>query len=194
MSGDAVLLHLRQHGFGAERDGACFGHERLPGLPASYDCWKAIGNGGAAAQNLAMLSDVQRRFLEYCRVGRLATADKAAVPHVIPVCYAVADATLYVTIDEKPKRHDVPLKRVRNILENPQATFVADRYDADWRRLGWVMLRGSAEILEGGAEHDRAQELLRARYPQYRAMTLGGLPVIALRIVRATNWGDLAVE
>jgi PPOX class probable F420-dependent enzyme len=141
-----------------------------------------------------MLSEAQRALLERSRVGRLATADKNGAPHVIPVCYAVAEETLYVTIDEKPKRQDRPLKRVRNILENPQAAFVADRWDEDWRRLGWVMLRGCTEILYEGAEHDRAQALLRQRYPQYRSMNLADLPVIALRIRRATSWGDLSAE
>jgi len=88
----------------------------------------------------------------------------------------------------------MPLKRVRNIIENPQSAFIVDHYDEDWRRLGWVMLRGNAEILYDGAEHDRAQELLRGRYPQYRAMQLTELPVIALRIARATSWGDLSTE
>jgi PPOX class probable F420-dependent enzyme len=140
-----------------------------------------------------MLSDAQWRFLDKSRVGHLATADRSGTPHVIPVCYAVAESTLYITIDEKPKRRDMPLKRLRNILENPQAAFIVDRYDEDWRRLGWVMLRGGAEILESGAEHDRAQELLRARYPQYRAMNLAGLPVIALRVAQTIGWGDLSV-
>ena len=143
-----------------------------------------------------MLSRRHRDFLDRSRVGHLATAEAGGAPHVIPVCYAVStDAagsdTLYVTIDEKPKRQDRPLKRLRNILENPQAAFVADRWDEDWNRLGWVMLRGRAEILYAGGEHDRAQALLIARYPQYRAMQLGDLPVIALRIARATGWGDL---
>jgi PPOX class probable F420-dependent enzyme len=144
-------------------------------------------------RNAELLNDSQRGFLDRSRVGHLATADRSGAPHVIPVCYAVSEDTLYITIDEKPKRHDVPLKRLRNILENPQAAFVADHYDEDWRRLGWVMLRGKAEILETGAEHDQAQELLRARYPQYRAMNLAELPVIALRIERATSWGELPV-
>jgi PPOX class probable F420-dependent enzyme len=144
-------------------------------------------------RNAELLNDPQRGFLDRNRVGHLATADRSGAPHVIPVCYAVSEDTLYITIDEKPKRHDVPLKRLRNILENLQAAFVADHYDEDWRRLGWVMLRGKAEILETGAEHDQAQELLRARYPQYRAMNLAELPVIALRIERATSWGELPV-
>ena len=138
-----------------------------------------------------MLSQRQRDFLDRGRVGHLATADAGGAPHAIPVCYAVVGNTLYITIDEKPKRQDRPLKRVRNILENPQASFVVDRWDEDWSRLGWVMLRGHAEILYVGAEHDRAQALLIARYPQYRTMQLGDLPVIALRIARATAWGDL---
>ena len=138
-----------------------------------------------------MLTERERDFLDRGRVGHLATADTGGAPHVIPVCYALAANTLYVTIDEKPKRQDRPLKRLRNILENPQTAFVVDRWDEDWRRLGWVMLRGRAEILYAGAEHDKAQALLIARYPQYRGMQLGGLPVIALRIARATAWGDL---
>ena len=133
-----------------------------------------------------MLTELQRRFVDKNRVGHLATAEKNGMPHVIPVCYAVSEATLYVTIDEKPKRRDRPLKRMRNILENPNAAFVADRWDEDWSRLGWVMLRGPAEILDAGAEHDRAQALLRERYPQYRTM--------ALRIERASSWGNLAAD
>jgi PPOX class probable F420-dependent enzyme len=141
-----------------------------------------------------MLSQNQRRFLEESRVGHLATADAAGAPHLIPVCYAAEGDALYITIDEKPKRRDIPLKRVSNILDNPQAAFVVDRYDEDWSRLGWVMLRGRAEILRSGPEHDRAQALIVARYPQLRAMRIAELPVIALRIARATDWGNLEVS
>jgi PPOX class probable F420-dependent enzyme len=81
---------------------------------------------------------------------------------------------------------------MRNIAENPRVALVVDRWDEDWRRLGWVMLRGRADILAEGPEHDRAQALLRARYPQYAGMDLAPLPVIALRVARVTSWGDLA--
>ena len=140
-----------------------------------------------------MLSDAQRRFLDGCRVAHLATADAAGVPHVVPVCFAVRDAALYIAIDEKPKRGGgAQLKRVRNILANPAVALVADRYDEDWTRLGWVMLHGRAEILAAGAEHDDAQALLRARYRQLAAMQLAQRPVIAVRIARAVAWGDLS--
>jgi PPOX class probable F420-dependent enzyme len=141
-----------------------------------------------------MLSDDERRFLSRRRVGHLATADRAGAPHVVPVCFALDADALYITIDEKPKRADVPLKRLRNIAENPAVAVVVDRYDDDWTRLGWVMLRGPAEILTGGEEHARAQALLRARYPQLNEMEIGSLPVIAVRLERVTSWGNLAPE
>src|SRR5258708_1875480 len=124
-----------------------------------------------------MLSERQRRFLNESRVGHLATADAQGAPHLIPVCYAAVEDRLYITVDEKPKRRDIPLKRVRNILANPQAAFVVDRYDEDWGRLGWVMLRGAAEILASGPEHDRAQALIVARYKQLKPLRSPHLPV-----------------
>ena len=140
-----------------------------------------------------MLTDQQRQFLDHHRVARLATADKRAAPHVVPVCYALDGSSLYITIDEKPKRLDRPLKRLRNIMENPTVAVIVDRYEDDWSRLAWVMLRGPAQILRDGPEHDNAQALLRTRYPQYATMDLHDLPVIALRIERITGWGNLAV-
>ena len=140
-----------------------------------------------------MLSGEARRFVESMRVARLATADAKGAPHVVPVCYALIGDNLYVTIDEKPKRPDVrAMKRLRNIVQNPGVAVVVDRYDEDWSRLAWVMLRGRAEILDDGDEHDRAHTALRDRYPQYRAMRLDPLPVIALRIAKVNAWGAFA--
>lgn len=139
-----------------------------------------------------MLTSAQRRFLDAGRVAHLATASTTGAPHLVPVCYACTDTSLYITVDEKPKRRDIPLKRLRNIAANPAVAVTVDRWDEDWTRLAWVMLRGAAEILHDGAEHDHAQALLRARYPQYRAMQLAPLPVIAVRIARVASWGALA--
>ena len=144
---------------------------------------------------MSLLSAPQRDFLARRRVGHLATADRHGAPHVVPVCYAIDGDTLYVTIDDKPKaRPGGPLKRLRNIAENPTVAVVVDRYAEAWERLGWVMLRGRAEILADGAEHDAAQALLTARYPQYIRMNLAAQPVIALRIARATSWGALSPD
>jgi PPOX class probable F420-dependent enzyme len=141
-----------------------------------------------------VLSELELRFLEQQRVGHLATVDAHGVPHVVPVCFAILKGALYITIDRKPKRAaGKELKRIRNIAENPVAAVVVDRYDEDWTRLGWVMLRGRAEVLSEGAEHRDAQALLRSRYGQLDAMRIEDLPVIAVRIERVTSWGKLSV-
>ena len=138
-----------------------------------------------------MPTPAERAFLLSRRVAHLATADAAAVPHLIPVCFALEQNSAYITIDAKPKSGR-PLRRLTNLAANPACCLLADHYDEDWTRLAWVMLHGHAEILPDGPEHDAAQSLLRARYPQYRAMNLAPLPVIALRIARTKSWGDLA--
>jgi PPOX class probable F420-dependent enzyme len=137
-----------------------------------------------------MLADDQRAFLEDARVARLATADASGMPHVVPICYAVVEQSLYFTIDEKPKRNR-RLKRLDNLRANPQAAVVVDRYDEDWSRLAWVMLRGPAEILAQGTEHDLAQCHLRQRYPQLRPMRIETLPVVVVRIAAVASWGRL---
>lgn len=141
-----------------------------------------------------MFSNVERRFLAHQRVAHLATADRRAVPHVVPVCFAILKRTLYITIDDKPKRvSGTMLKRLRNIVENPVAAVIVDRYDEDWTQLGWIMLRGRAEILSEGREHQAAQARLRSRYPQLAAMQIAEYPVIAVRIERVTSWGNLSL-
>jgi PPOX class probable F420-dependent enzyme len=138
------------------------------------------------------LPPLVRTFLKQQRVGHLATVSRGGEPHVVPVCYAVADDTIYTPIDEKPKQPGRTLRRVRNIEETGRAALVVDRYDEDWTQLGWVLLRGRAELLAPGSpEQARAVELLRQRYPQYQAMRLETQSMIALRIERVSVWGKL---
>ena len=139
-----------------------------------------------------MPNEEQRRFIDTARVARLATADASGQPHVIPVCFAGDGDTVYIAVDEKPKRRPgAPLQRERNLLENPRAALVIDHYEEDWQQLGWVLLRGTTELLRAGQEVVRAHRLLRAKYSQYAAMRLEGLPVIALRVQRTVSWGRL---
>jgi len=140
-----------------------------------------------------MLTDRQRAFVAGHRVARLASADAAGSPHVVPICYALIGDTVYFTIDQKPKKAPEKLKRLANLRANPRAAVVVDRYDEDWSRLGWVMMQGAAEILLAGAEHDQAQAALRQRYPQLAAMDIAALPVVAVRIERVASWGQLEV-
>jgi PPOX class probable F420-dependent enzyme len=122
-------------------------------------------------------------------VGHLATADRTGAPHVIPVCFVFDGRTVYSAIDEKPKRASPRrLRRVRNIVANPRVALVVDEYDEDWRRLRYVLVRGTARILERGAEHARAIVLLRRKYPQYRLMRLEDRPLLRITPRRFVAW------
>jgi PPOX class probable F420-dependent enzyme len=138
------------------------------------------------------LSAADRDFLAAARVGHLATADAGGVPHVIPVCYAVVDRrTLVFAIDDKPKRSARPIKRLRNLAENPRFALVVDRWDEDWARLGYVLVAGSGRICAEPASRERAVAALRARYPQYVAMGLDARrhPVVELAVETVHRWG-----
>ena len=141
------------------------------------------------------LTESQARFLADARVARLATADANGRPHVIPVCFTYADLgyggdAVYIVLDQKPKTTEFTrLRRVRNILANPQASLVVDHYDEDWQSLRYILVSCRADLLNGD-EHEaaRAVALLREKYPQYREMALDGNPVIKLAPLRYTAW------
>ena len=139
----------------------------------------------------ATLSPEQTAFLVRQRVARLATADGAGRPHAIPVCFAYAPGSIFIALDEKPKGVPVTrLKRVRNILENPNVALVADRYAENWDLLAFVMVRGRAELLKPGSEeHAAAVRLLRGKYHQYEAMRIEENPIIAVRAERRRPGG-----
>jgi PPOX class probable F420-dependent enzyme len=138
------------------------------------------------------MNDIERQFLVKQFVAHLATADGDGVPHVVPVCFTILENTVYIAIDQKPKSGDPrALKRIQNIAANPSVALTVDHYEDDWQQLAWVMLRGTAEILESGDEREAAHTLLRQRYKQYEGMDFLGLPMIAIRIARTSSWGQI---
>jgi len=135
------------------------------------------------------------RFVREHRVARLATVDERGHPHVVPVCYAYTRGHLYTSLDLKPKATDPErLRRVRNIVANPQVQVLIDDYDEDWSRLAFVQLRGTATLLHEGPEYQRALRLLERKYPQYQALPLTGRPIIQVAVERAVAWGRLSSE
>ena len=84
------------------------------------------------------------------RVARLGTADRAGQPLVLPVCYVFDGRACFSAIDAKPKRLQArPLRRVRNIAENPRVSLTVDRYDEEWSRLAWVVAPRYRSTLAG---------------------------------------------
>lgn len=133
----------------------------------------------------------QLTFLDGQRVARLATVDEAGRPHVVPVCLAYHAGALYIAVDEKPKRGDpAALRRVRNILARPDVCVMADHYEEDWTRLRWLQVRGHAVLVVDEAERAGALAVLRAKYPQYRAMALETRPLIRVTPERVVEWSS----
>lgn len=136
------------------------------------------------------LTKNQLAFIRAARVAHLATADRIGQPHVIPICFVFDGKYFYSPIDEKPKRTaPAKLKRLGNIRKNPQVSLVIDHYDEDWRRLGYVLVFGTARILVSGLKHRHALRLLRRKYPQYRAMMLDQRPMILITPRKLVSWG-----
>lgn len=138
-------------------------------------------------------SDAERRYLERGQVGRLATADGEGRPHAVPICYSLVAGAVVTPIDEKPK--DVAgtaLRRVRDVRANPRVTLVVDHYTDDWEKLGWVQVRGTAELLEAGdPAHRRGVDALRSKYEQYTSHALEDRPVIRVDPGHVVSWGHL---
>jgi PPOX class probable F420-dependent enzyme len=95
-----------------------------------------------------ILTPVERAFLAAVRRAVLATVDPEGQPRLVPICHVVGDddklgrPKLYTPIDDKPKSTANPrqLSRVRDLLILPVATILADRWDEDWTRLGWLRI------------------------------------------------------
>ena len=142
------------------------------------------------------LSQAEQAFLTEHRVARLATADAQGQPFVVPICYIFAGGVFYSALDEKPKSvAPTHLKRVRNILANPQVSLVIDDYSEDWNRLAYTQIRGQAALVDPGIEeHAEAIRLLRAKYPQYRQMAIDQQPVVRIIPTSIVCWGTIAVQ
>jgi PPOX class probable F420-dependent enzyme len=133
-------------------------------------------------------ADEARRRFAGARVARLATAGADAVPHLVPIVFAVAGDAVYSAVDAKPKR-TTALRRLANVRANPRVALLADHYDdGDWTALWWVRADGAARVLApADPEALRAVELLAARYAQYRTAPPSG-PVLTVAVDRWSGW------
>jgi PPOX class probable F420-dependent enzyme len=154
-------------------------------------------------------ADRARDLFAGSRVARLATADAAGVPHLVPIVFALHAGgrgdVLYSAVDAKPKR-TTALRRLANAAANPAVAVLADHYAEDWTALWWARADGRARVLAraaadaadaadaataadapDAAEVRLALTLLAERYPQYRTAPPPG-PVLAVDVTRWSGW------
>ena len=139
-----------------------------------------------------MLTSQQLAFVEAARTGHLATADADGAPHLIPICFVYHEGHFYSVVDRKPKRTSGrKLKRIQNILANPNVALVIDHYDEDWRRLWYILVTGTASLIEDGNEHQEAIRMLRGKYDQYQDMDIDRGLVIGIVPTKVICWGQI---
>ena len=129
-----------------------------------------------------------RRRFAAARVARLATADAAGRPHIVPVTFAVDGDVVYSAVDAKPKR-STALKRLANVAANPSVALLVDHYAEEWNELWWVRADGTARVVDPeDPEGVRALSLLAERYPHFAARGA----VLAVDVRRWSGWAASA--
>jgi PPOX class probable F420-dependent enzyme len=133
---------------------------------------------------LMRLSREERHFMGIQRVARIATVDPNGTPHVVPVCFALEENTLYVA-------SDYGSRKIRNLRANEKISVIVDEYEEDWKKLKGVYLTGVAEIVEPGPEFSKARSLLKEKYPQYTSLPIkeGETAIIKILPRKAVSWG-----
>ena len=141
-----------------------------------------------------LLSVEATAFLTRAPLAHLATSTVDGRPHVVPIAFVWLSERLWSALDAKPKRTPVErLRRVRNLQANPHVSVVVDRYDEDWSRLGYVLIEGTARLVEAAAADEEVLAALRAKYAAYRAgpLVLKRAPLIEVTPQHTIVWGRL---
>ena len=86
----------------------------------------------------------RRHLIEEARVAHLGLLDEDGHPRVQPITFARVGGSLFLAIDDKPKRRTPA--RIERLRSDPRATVTIDRYDDDWTQLAWVQVLATATI------------------------------------------------
>jgi PPOX class probable F420-dependent enzyme len=142
---------------------------------------------------MRLSAPTMRRLVVSARSARVATVDPDGRPNLVPIVFVVEGDTLYSSVDAKPKESP-ELRRLANVRDRPEGIAVlVDHYEEDWPALWWVRLRGRGRVLTEGPERDRALQLLRQKYPQYRDMPPQG-DVLAVDVAEWRGWSWRSLE
>jgi nitroimidazol reductase NimA-like FMN-containing flavoprotein (pyridoxamine 5'-phosphate oxidase superfamily) len=128
------------------------------------------------------IPDAVMEFIREARVCRIATVLPSGEPHVIPVCPVYdGETTVYVDIGRK-------YASAAGVRNSERVAVLIDYYDDNWALLKGVLLRTRAEGIEG-EERDRAWDLIRAKFPAYKAIGWEPRVTLALRVYDWHQWG-----
>jgi len=126
------------------------------------------------------LSAKEKTYLARARVCRVGSVDRGGAPHAAPVCHAFDPERRMVYVATDGRTAD-------NLRIRHRAAIECDDYFEDWDRLRGFVAYARSRVVDRGAELERAVQLLKRKYKQYRDMEIES--VIALHVERATSWG-----
>jgi nitroimidazol reductase NimA-like FMN-containing flavoprotein (pyridoxamine 5'-phosphate oxidase superfamily) len=129
---------------------------------------------------LVKLGGKRLKFLQNHEACRLATASRQAVPHVVPVVYALDGDRIVIAVD-------YATKKLKNLRENPIASLVVDDYEPNRA----VFILGDCQIIERGKEYLRLLKVLFERFEFYRKNPWGEgeSPIIVITPTKVVSWG-----
>jgi len=145
---------------------------------------------------------VVKHLLATWPVARLATLNSDGSPHQIPIVFSWHDGCFWSPIDGKPKRSVQPT-RVDNVIANPIASLLIDKYDADWTRLWWIRAELKVTVIrlnevnpETLEQARQAKTKLEEKYPQYESTAVLREPatILSMRPTAIVSWSAARVE
>jgi len=124
-------------------------------------------------------------LIEWERVCRVATADEAGMPHLVPVCHVVAGGKIYFASGNDGRK-------VLNLKANPRVALTVDLYSEAWANLKGVMVQGTATLIEKGPRFRKTRALLYRKYPQYpdeAALDESDSVIVEVTPTHVFSWG-----
>ncbi len=113
------------------------------------------------------LSKSDIAFVQKLPVCRLATVTKGCAPMVRPVWPVFDGKNVYIATDPGTPK-------LRQVEQNPKVSVTFDDYDREnWVNLKGVRVQGVAEVLWKGEEYRHAHDMLKEKFPEYRAGEMG---------------------
>ena len=131
-------------------------------------------------------------FIQRARVARLATVGSGFKPHLVPTVFVFDGNHFFIPVDEKRKKAKPEnLRRIKNILANPNVALLFDEYSEDWTRLAFVLIQGTASIVKSRKQADiqlrQAQKELATKYIQYQKIGIGEM-CIMIKPEKVVSW------
>jgi nitroimidazol reductase NimA-like FMN-containing flavoprotein (pyridoxamine 5'-phosphate oxidase superfamily) len=119
-------------------------------------------------------------FLQNNEACRIATAHDN-IPHVVPVTYYFENGNFYIAIDFDTKKYS-------NLKKNNRAAITVDIYSGKHKA---VIVQGTTEFIEKGAEFQRLYETFYKRFSWVRENPWkeGEAPFVKISPKTKTSWG-----